>query len=95
MERIWRDLQAESRVTWRTWFTLLIGAFWTGLALFGLVTGQAPEQWPYLLAGLGLLCGGAADFVPAARRQWMGILRLAATLLGGVALLFLLYTWFG
>jgi len=59
------------------WFALLFGAFYFGLAVFGMVTGNAtmlglqPFDHPFHLAlgGLGLLAVGVALYQSQERKQ--------------------------
>jgi hypothetical protein len=93
MKRYWRDLQHPGNPTWGTWISLAIGVLWAGLALLKLVGDRDREAFPYLLFGIGIVCGEGANFLPALQSRLAGMLRFVATLLLGISFALMIATW--
>ncbi len=95
MGRVWRAVQYEVASVWQARIALVLGATWCIAALWIIASGRNAEVRPYLIGGVGLLCGGIADLLPGAWRRQAGALRLLALACLALFVVLVLPIWFG
>ena len=93
--RIWRGVQYEAASPLLARIAVGLGVVWCVAAVAIIASGREAEVRPYLLGGLGLVLGGVADLLPAARRRQAGALRLLALACLVVFLALALPIWLG